>query len=86
MKFEVSGGIFDTGFLGETLHPLGWLFEFEHVFGGSECQFGLGARRHFRSDGMLELGIEALLRIQFRNMANGMAAPSRNGIDVPRWK
>ena len=45
------------------------MFEFEHVFGGGEFQFGLGAYWHFRSYGMLEVGIETLFRIQFRAVA-----------------
>ena len=40
------------------------MFEFDHVFGSGEFQFGLGAHRHFCPDGMLEVGVEALFRIQ----------------------
>jgi hypothetical protein len=41
------------------------LFKFDHVFGGREFHFGLGAYRYFRPDSTLEVGIEALFQIQF---------------------
>lgn len=39
------------------------------MFGGREFQFGLGTYWHFCPDGTLEVGIEALFRIQFGAVA-----------------
>ena len=65
LKFEFSSGIFDTRVLEELFDPLGFLFELDHVFGGSGFELGLGTYRHLGSDGMFDVCIEALLRIQF---------------------
>ena len=59
-----SRGVLDARILEVGLDAVWIGFDPGHVIGGRRVQLGLGSHRHFRADGVLQVGIQSLVGVE----------------------